>query len=152
MSFNFTLFPVLNTERLILRELSLCDDIEAVFKLRSNEDINKLIKRETPKNLKDAEDFISVCLKEFNNKNRVFWAMEFDKKIIGTIVYHRISLENNYAEIGYELNPNYQQRGFMSEAMKKVLEFGINRMQLKTNPLTVLVFNFMWRHNGKCDR
>ena len=46
-------------------------------------------------------------------------------------MYHRIALENNYAEIGYELNPKIQQKGIMSEAMKTVLEFGILQMNLK---------------------
>ena len=128
---DFILFPKLKTDRLVLRELNF-NDIQAIFELRSSKEINKLITRETPKNIKDAENFIKVCHSEFKKENRIFWAMEFNNKLIGTIVFHRISIDNNYAEIGYELNPKYQQKGFMSEAMKNVLEFGIDKMKLKT--------------------
>ena len=131
MDFDFTLFPNLKTERLILRELNF-KDIQAVFDLRSNKEINKLISRKTPTNLENAKEFIEVCLSEFKKGNRVFWAMEFDKKVIGTIVYHNILIEKNYAEIGYELNPDFQQKGLMSEAMKVVIEFGKTKMNFKT--------------------
>lgn len=131
MNFNFSIFPILKTERLILRNLSF-DDIEAIYKLRSSEEVNQLITRKTPQDLDDAKAFIITCHQEFRYKNRVFWAIEFDKNLVGTIVFHRISLANNYAEIGYELNPKFQQKGIMSEAIKTVLKFGIHQMNLKT--------------------
>lgn len=127
-----TIFPELSTERLILRQLSF-NDRRAIFKLRSNKEINLLITRETPKNLSEADAFIQACLDEFEKENRVFWAIQLkdSNQIIGTIVFHNIDLENNYAEIGYELNPDFQKEGFMTEAMKDVLEFG-RTMDLKT--------------------
>ena len=129
--FSFLTFPILKTKRLILRSLTF-DDATSILELRSSKEVNKLITRKTPKNLEDTEEFISVCHKEFTNKNRVFWAMEFNKIIIGTIVLYRIPLDVQYAEIGYELFPKYQQKGFMSEAMTAVLEFGLNVLKLKT--------------------
>ncbi len=131
--FSFTDFPELTTERLVLRQLTF-DDKKAIFRLRSNKEINELIERETPKNLNQAEGFIQTCLDEFENGNRVFWAMvlEDSNQLIGTIVLHKVDLENNYAEIGYEVNPDFQDEGYMSEAMKVVLDFGIMSMNLKT--------------------
>lgn len=131
--FSFNIFPELSTQRLTLRQLSF-EDKKAIFRLRSNKDINQFIERETPKNLNQAEGFIQTCLDEFENENRVFWAMISDdyNQLIGTIVFHKIDLENNYAEIGYEMNPDYQEEGYMSEAMKTVLDFGKNSMDLKT--------------------
>jgi ribosomal-protein-alanine N-acetyltransferase len=127
------IFPELSTERLTLRQLSSKDKRE-IFKLRSNKEVNKLITRETPKNLNDADAFIQTCLDEFENGNRIFWAMALENtnQIIGTIVFHNINLENSYAEIGYELNPDFQNEGFMSEAMKTVLDFGKTTLELKT--------------------
>lgn len=128
-----TIFPKLSTERLTLRQLSLKDK-RAIFKLRSNKAINKLIIRETPKNLNDAEAFIQTCLDEFENKNLVFWAIQLveSNTIVGTIGLHEIDTENSYAEIGYELNPDYQKEGFMDESMKAVLEFGKSTLALQT--------------------
>lgn len=131
--FSFSHFPDLKTERLILRQLTF-DDKKAIFRLRSNKEVNKLISRETPKNLNEAEAFIQTCQDEFENKNRVFWAMvlEDSNQLIGTVVFHKVDLENNYAEIGYEINPDYQDLGYMNEAMQAVVAFGNSSMQLKT--------------------
>ncbi len=126
-----SIFPEIFTERLTLRQLSFKDK-RAIFKLRSNKEINKLITRETPKNLNDADAFIQSCLDEFEKENRVFWAIEKSDQLIGTIVFHSINLENSYAEIGYELNPDFQNEGFMTEAMKAVLDFGKTTLELKT--------------------
>ncbi|MFN0729929.1 GNAT family N-acetyltransferase [Polaribacter gochangensis] len=132
-SFSFTVFPEINTERLSLRQLNT-DDADVIFKLRSNKEINKFISRKTPKTLEEAADFIAVCHQEFKKENRIFWVMELNetKQVIGTIVYHNISLKNDYAEIGYELHPIFHQKGLMNEAMEAVIEFGKTTMQLKT--------------------
>lgn len=130
-AFSFLTFPVLKTERVTLRALTL-DDATSIFELRTSKEVNKLITRKNPKNLEDTKAFISVCHAEFTNKHRVFWAMEFNEKIIGTIVLYRIPIDIQYAEIGYELFPKYHQKGFMSEAMAAVLKFGFNILKLKT--------------------
>ena len=128
-----TIFPELSTERLTLRQLSFKDK-RTIFKLRSNKEVNKLIVRDTPKNLNDADSFIQTCLDEFEKGNRIFWAIQHQEsnQIIGTIVYHNINAENNYAEIGYELNPDFHNEGFMSEAMATVLEYGKSVLELNT--------------------
>ncbi len=129
-----SIFPELSTKRLTLRQLSF-NDKRTIFKLRSNKEVNKLIVRDTPKNLNDADSFIQTCLDEFEKGNRIFWAIQHQEsnQIIGTIVYHNINAENNYAEIGYELNPDFQNEGFMSEAMAAVLEYG--KLVLKLNTI-----------------
>ena len=131
--FSFKDFPKIYTERLLLRQLN-SDDVLAIFKLRSHPKVNRFITRETPKNIEESAEFITICHQEFEKQNRIFWAIEdkSTKQLIGSIVYHRISIETNYAEIGYELDPSFHQKGFMSEAMKAVLEFGKSTMQLKT--------------------
>ena len=131
--FSFSTFPELTTDRLILRQLTF-NDIKPIFRLRSNKEINEFITRERPKNLNGAEAFIDSCLSEFVNENRVFWGLELknSSQLIGSIVLQRIDLENNFAEIGYEINPDFQDEGYMSEAMSKVLDFGIEAMNLKT--------------------
>ena len=127
-----TTFPELQTERLILRQLNT-DDVKTIFELRSSEEINKLITRKIPKNIEEAAEFISICHQEFDKKNRIFWAMQLKEtnELIGTIVYHNISLEKDYAEVGYELNPKFHKKGFMNEAMQKVISYGIKTMNLK---------------------
>ncbi|MDG2193305.1 MAG: GNAT family N-acetyltransferase [Polaribacter sp.] len=129
--FSFTFFPELTTDRLILRQLRTAD-IPAIYSLRSNKEINRLITRNIPQNKNEVLDFIVTCHQEFMNKNRVFWAMELKetKQLIGTIVYHKIFSKDSYAEIGYELDPKFHRNGYMNEAMQATLNFGIERMKL----------------------
>lgn len=158
--YKFNKFPILKSDKLILRELSI-SDADAIFNIRTNREINKLIKRETFKNIEDAKEFIEVCHQEFLKENRIFWGIEFNNILIGSIVYHRISIKDNYAEIGYELNPDYQQKGIMSEAMETVLTFGKENMNLKTieaythknNTASFALlkkYNFVYQPERKC--
>ncbi|PQB07474.1 GNAT family N-acetyltransferase [Polaribacter filamentus] len=133
MDFNFTPFPVLETERLTLRALNL-DDAKAIFGLRTNKEVNEFIDRKTPNNLSETRAFIDrISSLTINNKG-IFWVIESksNHQLIGTIGLRNFEDEEEYAEIGYELDPIYQQKGFMSEAFEAILEFGFQEMELKT--------------------
>ena len=55
---NDTIFPILKTERLTLRSLSL-DDQKDIFSLRSDEEINKFLDRQPCNTIEDAIRFIN---------------------------------------------------------------------------------------------
>ena len=133
MSQNFTPFPVLETERLTLRELNL-EDAKAIFGLRTNKEVNEFIDRKTPNNLSEARAFIDLISNLTLNNEGVFWVIESknNHQLIGTIGLRNFEDEEDYAEIGYELDPNYHQKGFMSEAFEAVLKFGFENLELKT--------------------
>jgi len=133
MSQNFTPFPVLETERLTLRELNL-EDAKAIFGLRTNKEVNEFIDRKTPNNLSEARAFIDLISNLTLNNEGIFWVIESknNHQLIGTIGLRNFEDEEDYAEIGYELDPNYHQKGFMSEAFEAVLKFGFENLELKT--------------------
>ena len=133
MSINFTPFPVLETDRLILRALNL-EDAKAIFGLRTNKEVNEFIDRKIPNNLSETRAFIdNIANLEENNKG-VFWviASKSTNELMGTIGLRNFEDEENYAEIGYEINPDYQERGYMSEAFEPVLNYGFQNLELKT--------------------
>jgi len=130
---NFTPFPVLRTERLILRCLEVSDDQE-LFKLRSNRRVNKYIVRPKQKNIKEIRAFISKISNGINNNEWIYWVITLKEnpRLIGTICLWNFSNENNIAELGYELVPAFHGKGIMSEALEKIIEFGFNEIELKT--------------------
>jgi ribosomal-protein-alanine N-acetyltransferase len=85
---NFFPFPVLQTERLILRQLSMQDEKE-IFLLRSDESVNKHIDRPLATSLKDAQEFIKKINDYVAANESLYWAINFknDKKLIGTVCY-----------------------------------------------------------------
>lgn len=128
LELNFEPFPILETERMILKGVSM-GDAEAMFELRSNPDAMKYIQKPLAKSIAEIHELIN---KMTDYSQRIQWAMTLKdgNKFIGTIGYHRIEKENYRAEIGYMLHPDYWNTGLMSEAIAKVIEYGFNKMKL----------------------
>jgi ribosomal-protein-alanine N-acetyltransferase len=123
----FDPFPVIETERLLLRKVSM-DDAEDVFFLRTNEEAMKYINKPKLLSIDDAKELI----KKMNVPDRIQWGITLHSanKIIGTIGYHKIEKEHYRAEIGYMLDPQYWNTGLMSEALAKAIDFGFTKMNL----------------------
>lgn len=130
---NFTPFPNLVTERLFLRQLKVKDANEILI-LRSDERVNEFVDRPPTTNIEEANIFIQKIEKATSDNKSIYWAIAFKNEdiLIGTICIWNISVENNSAEIGYELYPGFQGKGIMNEAISSVLEFAFYTMKLET--------------------
>ena len=130
---NFTLFPVLKTERLTLRQL-INSDVDEIFALRSDDKVNKYLDRKPSKSIDDAKTFIQTIKENIQRKNSIYWAITLSgtDKLIGTICLFDFSDHNSKAEIGYELLPDFQGKGIMLEATLKVIAFGIQYLGLSS--------------------
>jgi ribosomal-protein-alanine N-acetyltransferase len=133
LTFNFTPFPIIATERLLLRQLILEDEKE-IFLLRSDEGVNRYLDRPKAQTIQDARSFIQNITDGISNNDSIYWAIHLkeDPQLIGTICLWNLSAERAAAEIGYELLPAFQGKGIMQEALTKVIEFGFHTMQLQT--------------------
>lgn len=132
MNINFIPFPVLTTDRLVLRKLDLSDN-EALLKLRSDESVNRYLDRPPTNTIADAEAFVHKIAAIVQNQQGIYWAITLkgEDALIGTICFWNFNEEKSMADIGYELMPQYQEQGFMQEAMAKVLAYAFDIMQLK---------------------
>jgi ribosomal-protein-alanine N-acetyltransferase len=132
LNISFTPFPVLETERLHLRQLTT-EDANEIFILRSDESVNEFIDRPRAKTIDDALQHIEKINSNVKNNESILWAitMKEDSKLIGTICLWNIDKEKEHAETGYELLPQFQGKGFMQEAFLKVLEYGFENLKLK---------------------
>ncbi|HEU0227617.1 MAG TPA: GNAT family N-acetyltransferase [Arachidicoccus soli] len=130
---NFKLFPVLKTERLILRQL-VGSDADEIFALRSNNQVNKYLDRKASNSIDDAKNFIRTILENIQRNDSIYWAITLNSadRLIGTICLFDFSNDSLKAEIGYELLPDFQRKGIMQEAASKVIEFGTQDIRLKS--------------------
>lgn len=130
---NSNAFPLLTTERLILRQLSK-NHSEEIAQLRSDTEINKYLNRNPCKTVEDALKFINSIIENTKNHELFYWAITIkdEKKLIGTICLFNFCNEEKKAEIGYELLTEYQSQGIMQEAAKKVIEYATQTLALKT--------------------
>ena len=132
MSFKFPEFPILVTDRLRLRKITK-NDGPTIFFLRTDKEVNKYINRPKPhKNVKEAEDFIEKSSRGIENGENINWGiiLHGETDIIGSICLWNFSVDRKKAELGYDLNPKYQNRGIMSEALNRVLNFGFLDLNL----------------------
>jgi ribosomal-protein-alanine N-acetyltransferase len=132
MAFNFTPFPVLETERFTLRALDL-NDAKAIFGLRTNKEVNTFITRTMLNNLSEARAFIDSISNSVANNTSIFWVLESKDtaELLGTVGLRNFDIEEDYAEIGYDMHPDFQENGYMSEAFKVILNFAAKQMDLK---------------------
>ncbi|CAN1516168.1 RimL Acetyltransferases, including N-acetylases of ribosomal proteins [Flavobacteriaceae bacterium] len=132
LEINFLPFPVIETPRLLLRQVNI-NDTEAILSLRSNDEVMKYIPRPYLKNKEDATALIAMFDDKIENGIGINWGITYldePNKLIGIIGHYRIKPEHYRAEVGYMLFPDHKGKGIVSEALKKVVEYGFNEMKL----------------------
>ncbi len=129
--FNCDPVPTLHTERLILRQLK-DQDLQPIFELRSNPKVNEYLGRDRSLSIEDTKEHIRTLQKGFQNNEIALWIMTkpIDDVMIGSVVMFQYQQENNSAEIGFEMKPEFWGNGFTSEAVYKVIEYCKTQIQL----------------------
>ncbi|RTY73142.1 GNAT family N-acetyltransferase [Flavobacterium sp. LS1R10] len=131
LAINFSPFPDLETERLLLRRVNT-NDIKEIFELRSNPETMKYIPRPLVKTDEDALEHIAMINTKIEANEGINWAITLkdNPKLIGVIGHYRIKPEHYRAEIGYMLLPEYHGKGIVSEAVKEAVNYGFQIMKL----------------------
>lgn len=129
---NFTPFPIMTTDRLTLRQLSI-DDQQSIFALRSDAAINKYLGRQPSKTIEDAIGFINMINDNIKKNNSIYWAITLTqtKTFVGTICLFDFLIEKKRCEIGYELMTKFQGQGIMKEATKKVIDYAFQVLKFQ---------------------
>lgn len=141
---NFSPFPTLQTERIVLRRIETSDASD-LFVLRSDKRVMQFIDRPMAENVEDALTLIAKIEDSLLQNDGITWGINLneDPKLIGTIGFWRLDKPNYRAEIGYMLMPEMQGKGIMQEAISTVIKFGFENMQLHSieanvNPLNTV--------------
>ncbi len=131
LTLNFHPFPVLSTDRLLLRKIEK-SDVNEIFILRSDKSVMQFIERSAAKSIEEAIIFIQSIDDLIKNNEAIQWAITLknDSKLIGTICIWNISKEHHRGEIGYALHPDAHGKGFMQEALTEVVNFGFKVLKL----------------------
>ena len=132
MKTSFKPFPVLETENLILRKLQETDAFD-LFEIRSNPEMYDFIDGKADEVLDDTIRFIKLTNKGIDKQKWIHFGIEYkhNKKLIGTINLWNFDYSVSKAEGGFSLNPSYQRKGLMVEALKKVIDYGFYDMDLE---------------------
>ncbi|WP_413998455.1 GNAT family N-acetyltransferase [Flavobacterium sp. W1B] len=131
LTINFTPFPNLETERLLLRRVDK-NDVNEIFELRSNPETMKYIPRPLVKTTEDALEHIASIDSKIDTNEGINWAITLkgNSKLIGVIGHYRIKPEHFRAEVGYMLLPEYSGKGIVTEAVQEAVKYGFEIMKL----------------------
>jgi ribosomal-protein-alanine N-acetyltransferase len=135
----FSSFPKIITERLVLREITE-QDAESIYKLLSNPEVIKFDTFELFTDIKQAEDLIECFGEGFRKKTAIFWGicLKNQSEVIG-FCKCEIEIPKIRADFGYDLRPEYWNRGVMTEALDAVIDFTFNKADV--NRIEALVSN-----------
>jgi len=123
-------FPILESERVVLRQF-VESDLENVFKGLSHPDIIKYYGISF-----DSLDATKEQMKWFadleKNETGIWWAVcsKDDGRFLGAGGLNNLSKENKKGEIGFWLLPENWGKGFMTESMPLVFNYGFNSFGL----------------------
>jgi RimJ/RimL family protein N-acetyltransferase len=129
----------LTTERLALRWLDK-NDAAAQFALFSDPAVMEFI-AEPWTRMTQAEEALEQALASYRDGSNLVFAVELREtgEFIGNVNLHRFFESNRRCEVGYAIASAHQGRGYATEALAAVIEYGfraldINRFEADINP------------------
>jgi len=121
-------FPVLSTERLLLREITE-SDADDLFRLQGNAEVMKHIAlplkvvEESVLKIKFYQDLLA-------KQEVINWAITIkpNNTLIGVILLKAIDCKNHRSEVGYMVHPDFWRKGIAQEALECILDFAFNTL------------------------
>ncbi|MBL3645636.1 GNAT family N-acetyltransferase [Bacillus sp. RHFB] len=125
-------FPVIETKRLILREVTL-EDAGDMFKYLSVTDVVKPMGLDPFETVNDVWDEIKWYESIFEKGSGIRWGITLKDsgKVIGSCGFLNMVTKHHRAEIGYELSKNHWGKGIASEALEAVVMYGYRHFHLE---------------------
>lgn len=124
--------PILETERLILREIHQ-EDINDIFNCWMNdENVSRYMCWKASDDIGDAQEFVSFELGNLENNrwNRWIMVLKETNQIVGTCLLF-YNDEDGYWDISYNLGRKYWGKGYVTEAMNRVMRYAAEDLNIK---------------------
>lgn len=128
----FESFPILETERLILRESRLSDTPEMFINMSDMDVMRQIGTGYVHQTVEESRRLIRKMHGWYARKEAIRWVITLksgDDKLLGTLGFHEFGYDAKKIELGYELNKQYWGQGIMSEAVIKILRYGFDVME-----------------------
>ena len=128
---------ILETDRLILRELKL-SDAEAFFAMDSNPNVHKYLWNKPVLKIEEIIEVIEFVKKQYieNGIGRFAMISKETNEFIGwaglKFNTEMVNNKTNFYEIGYRLDEKFWGKGYASEATFAWLKYAFETMKIKT--------------------
>lgn len=121
--------PILETERLILRPMTV-QDAEQIFEnWASDPEVARYMRWDLHKSVQTTKEWMQRMEADIANDKTYDWGFELKEtgKLIGSGgIYYKE--EKGMFELGYNLMRKYWRQGYTTEASRAILDFGIKTL------------------------
>lgn len=112
--------PTIKTKRLLLRKFTE-KDLDAIFKLHSDKEVNAFLPWFPLKSIEDAETFFKTRIEPAYSSAQAYYyvvCLQTDERVIG---YVDVSDDDSH-DLGYGLSREFWHSGIITEACEAVIE------------------------------
>ncbi len=124
--------PKLETERLVLREIHT-EDAKTIFNCwMRDESVSRYMCWQASDDFQETQKFVTYELANLENDkwNRWIVLLKSTSEIIGTCLLY-FNEEESHWDISYNLVKKYQGNGYATEAMRAVLKYAAQEMNVR---------------------
>jgi ribosomal-protein-alanine N-acetyltransferase len=121
----------LYTDRLLIRD-QIIEDLESYHELFSDNNLMKYLQDIKTKTIEESQENLLNEIEEYGTKDRKLYGLRIENKLtnehIGQIGY-TVMENTSYGKLvhmGYFIKEKYWNKGYMTEAVKRVIEFAFN--------------------------
>lgn len=145
--FDFSHFPRLETEHIVLREMSP-QDVNALLMHFGNTEVVQFIGMQPIKTIEQANEWLRWMGGFFAAQDGLRWGLELQEtgEFIGSAGLHHWNREAHYAEIGCDIAHPFWGNGYGQEVMRRLIEFGWENMKLNRIEADVVKGNMRSMH------
>jgi len=124
--------PTLVTERLIIRTIE-ATDAEDVFHYAKQADVVRYLTWEVHQSIEDTHDYINLTREKIQKDKAGEWGLQLKEtgSIIGAIGFVNFDQKNYCGELGYVISRHYRGQGLIPEAIKAIVQFAFEKMNLQ---------------------
>lgn len=126
--------PIIETERLILREI-LEEDEKALFELDSDPDVHEFVGKKPIETLEQIKMVITFIRQQYLDYGVGRWAVveKSSGNVIGwaglKFIDEKVNGHKDFYELGYRLMKKHWGKGYATEASKAIVEFGFEELE-----------------------
>ncbi|GAM12265.1 GNAT family N-acetyltransferase [Mesobacillus selenatarsenatis] len=124
--------PKIETQRLILRQLVLKDAQNVFDNWLSDERVSDNRVSPAHKQVSETKERLARIIADYESKEHCYWGIELkvDGELIGEIDLYDFDRATDNCEVSYSIGYKWGNQGYGSEALKAVVEFGFNYMNI----------------------
>ncbi len=124
--------PSIETERLLLQKFTLTDTLAAFDNWLSDERVSDNRVSAAHQSVSETKERVNRILSDYESKEFCYWAIKLKEsgELIGEIDLYDMEEATGNCEVSYSLGYRWWNKGYGTEALRAVVEFGFTKMKL----------------------